>query len=550
MKKIIDTIGKQNLILIFFILCVVLIPCLYATFSLSVTNEGISIIDGIKTMKFILGEKEEENTIIIAGNSHKNIEITISNQEDIKLQYGIYYESEDDLSEIELGYHHNTENLPKGLIGARENKVITIRVENNTDDIKTITFGLIYGLENGGDLIVEENQKFLEQEVNFPLNEANKGSYISYIGNNGCTEEQCLGKNANDPEDKNTGYCGDETEKYKENGWKIAYIRNGITYITTAGAPECLEIESDVPTLLKKLNEIALNYCSIDYAYRGECNEKTSWAMNTNDFYQITGNRLQEELCLDKENPRNCGYQNDIINTGSSYWLSNITKNELLYYQSKPLTFSKKETNLKKGLRPVLKLDNNIIITDGTGTKEDPYKIKNTKVPNYEYTIVYNGNGSTGGDTEDSIHRTNELKKLNKNNFSLSYQINLSEFATFDNSYCEDNGTCHEADIHIDAKQEAKFLGWSINPEDKKPQFQDEQEVINLSPSSNEIIVNLYAIWEYTALKLPEIQEREGYEILGWYTDKTAGEKVGNPGEDYTETRKITLYARWQKKSS
>lgn len=548
-KKIVESIGKENLILISFILCVVIISGLYTTFSLSTVSEGISIVDGVKTMKFILGEKEE-NTITIASGSRKNIAVTVTNNDEIPLKYGIYYETSDALEDVELGYQHSTENLPNGTINSKETKVVTIQVENNSSELKTITFGLVYGLEKGGDLIIEENQKFLEQKLNFPLNEVEKGSYVEYKGNNGCTEEQCIGNNANDPENQTGGYCGNNTEKYKDTGWRIAYTRNDTAYITAAGAPECIKQEEKIESLSKALNETALNYCNIDYAYHGVCNEKTAWSINTNDFHQITNKKLHEVLCLEKENKKECGYQNNLIDIGSTYWLINMKNNSLLYYQPNPMHFENKELTNEKGIRPILKLDSTVIVIGGTGTKDDPYKIKNTSVPNYEYTIVYNGNGATSGDTEDSIHKTNELKKLNKNNFELAYETKLSEFATFDDSYCEENGTCHNASIIPNKEQKAEFLGWSTNKDDKEAKYSDEQEVINLSTSSSEIIINLYAIWKYSALELPSIQEREGYDILGWYTEKTGGEKVGNPGDEYTNTNKITLYARWQKKSS
>ena len=545
-KKKIEAIGKRNLILIMFIICVILISSLYTTFSLSTVSEELSIIDGTKTLKFVLGNEKEENTIILAGGSSKNIAITVSNKEELKLKYGIYYSSNDDLSNVDLGYHHSTEYLPTGEIEPKQDYIVTIRVENNSNELKTITFGLAYGLETGGELSLEENQQFLTQKMNFPLNEVEKGSYVTYTGSNGCTEEQCIGTNANDFDNTN-GYCGIETDHFKEKGWRVAYIKKRSAHLISAGAPECIsEEEKTKEEFLKALKENAINYCNIDLAYNGICNENTAWMINTEDYYSITSKKLDQDLCLDKENSKECGIETDLINIGSNYWINNLTNNQVFFYQSTPI-FSTKESKLANGLRPILKLADSVIVTKGDGTKENPYQIENTKVANYEYKIIYNGNGATEGDTKDSVHKTNVLQKLNKNNFTLTYKIKQEEFATFDDSYCEDNGTCHPSSVNIELNKQAKFLGWSKDSTATEATYKDEQEVVNLSTSSNDVIINLYAIWEYDAFKLPNIQEREGYEILGWYTEKEGGEKIGNPNDGYTNTGKITLYARWQK---
>ena len=49
-----------------------------------------------------------------------NIAITISNKEEVDLQYGIYYVTLNDLKDVEIGYHHTTEHLPKGIIKSKE----------------------------------------------------------------------------------------------------------------------------------------------------------------------------------------------------------------------------------------------------------------------------------------------------------------------------------------------------------------------------------------------------------------------------------------------
>ena len=549
--QFIESVGKRNFILVFFILCVVLITSLYATFSLTTFNEGVGLIDGVKTLKFVLGSDSMDRSVMIVGGGTKNIAITVSNHENIPLKYGIFYSSSDNLDDVVIGYHHLSEYLPNGVIEPLHDYIITIQVENNSPDMKTISFGLVFGLESGGDLIIGESQHFLSKKMNFPLSEVPVGSYVLYSGSNGCSEGSCSGVNANAVMEADiNGYCGDVKDVFLNSGWRVAYSKRNSAYLISAGATSCVEKKEDTVDYLKLFNENAIQYCSIDYAYRGICDETSSWAMNIDDFYHITGSYIDEDECLEQENRSECGHSNDLIDIGGNYWLSSMISKSFLYYQNYPMRYVYSASNSSKGVRPVLRLASSVVVIDGDGTKKNPYKIKNTKVADYTYKIVYNGNGASSGDTPDSNHKTNILQKLNKNGFSLSYQLKLSEIGHFDDSYCDDDGRCHESSILDVENREAKFLGWSLFADAKEATYLDEAEVINLSSSSNEVIVNLYAVWDYMIYTLPKIQERDGYEIIGWYTEKDGGEKIGNPGDTFDFSKVENFYARWAKKTS
>ena len=546
--KIDQKIGRRNVILVLFIVSVLLISGLYSTFSLATFSEGVSVIDGVKTLKFVLGYDSDDYSVMIAPNSSKNIAITVSNYEDVTLKYGIYYSSNDDLIDVDLGYRHSSEYLPIGLIEAGKDYIVTLQIDNHSEDMKTISFGVVYGFESGGDFVLGDGQHFLEQKWNFSLNEVSRGSYVDYSGSNGCTSEQCKGMNANDTDEVHQGYCGDDKTYFYNDGWRVAYTRGGSVYLISAGAPQCLAQDSDVSLeeFSKKIDEEALKYCNIDYAYGGVCNSACAWALNQTDFYYVTNNKLNHDFCFEKERDKNCGYSNGIMDVGSYYWVSSSIDNQMLYYYPDSFYYTIAANTASKGIRPVLKLADTIVVTGGKGTKDEPYKIKNTVVANYEYTVVYNGNGASSGDVDDSIHMTNVKRKLNKNAFVLTYKLDLSELAMFDDSYCNDDGTCFDVSVQENETKDAKFLGWSTNKDDKEAMFVDEQDVVNLSVSSDEVVVNLYAIWKLDLNVLPKIQKRDGYKILGWYTSKEGGEKVGDPGDEYFGD-KIQLYAHWEK---
>ena len=60
------------------------------------------------------------------------------------------------------------------------------------------------------------------------LSEVEPGSYVKYIGNNGCGNTNCDGTNTSN------GYCYDSNYKYNASGWRIAYIDSGSVYITVS----------------------------------------------------------------------------------------------------------------------------------------------------------------------------------------------------------------------------------------------------------------------------------------------------------------------------
>ena len=429
MKKILnriycleEKIGKQNFILLGLIIVFIIITGLYQTFSLFTSSEGISLLDGIKTFKFILGADNVENSVTITAGDSKNIAITVSNNDKIKLQYGVYYTSSDELTNVELGYKHDTDYLPNGLIDPSNDYVVTIQIDNNSSIDITVSFGIIYGLETGGDLTLAEGQQWLEQKWNFPLNEVEVGSYVKYIGNNGCAEESCRGQNANYVDDTDMGYCNNSSYKYIVNGWRVEYINGNYPYLISAGSPECLctssagnayggdycdtyETTEGVPQHLANLSNAASKYCNVAYSFNELCNSDSAWNMNELDFKKITGNDLV--YCHTKRNMKECGYENTLIDNRGLYWYSYLDTSLAAYiyywhpYDSRVTSYT---SIYSWGVRPVLKLHPNIIVKSGSGTYEDPYTIDN---PNTIKDLTSNmNNGVNHGASWDQENGT------------------------------------------------------------------------------------------------------------------------------------------------
>ena len=72
------------------------------------------------------------------------------------------------------------------------------------------------------------------------LNTVSVGSYVKYMGNNGCDGNHCAGDNANYVSDDDMGYCGNSYYGFIVNGWRVAYIKDNSAYLVSAGAPECV----------------------------------------------------------------------------------------------------------------------------------------------------------------------------------------------------------------------------------------------------------------------------------------------------------------------
>lgn len=241
------------------------------------------------------------------------------------------------------------------------------------------------------------------------LSSVEPGSYVDYRGNNDCPSEHCDGTNANYESDAMMGYCVDSEHDFAVNGWRVAYINANTAYLISAGAPECMCTNSDGSTgdnfcssysvgeedmHIINLNARALKYCNVEYAYNGQCNSDSAWAMDNSDFWIIAGRRSSSvfEKCINISNT-SCGLNNNLIDNGGNYWFAYTKKNiSSDYYGSQHIDYTNYMWEDKKvqeygtwwyreysalGVRPVLRLSTDVFVVGGTGTYDDPYRISN-----------------------------------------------------------------------------------------------------------------------------------------------------------------------------
>ena len=188
------------------------------------------------------------------------------------------------------------------------------------------------------------------------------------------------------------GYCNVSSNKFFVNGWRIGYTENGSAYLVSAGAPECMctnsdgsysnstcssyETTSGTPLHLANLNNQALKYCNTEYAYGGICNSTTAWSINPKDFENITGSNFID--CNGIQSAE-CGYNNDLIDNGSFYWFNynHGTPTSIALWHGDNIrrmtwTFGSMSS---LGLRPVMRMDSDVMVVGGSGTYTDPYQI-------------------------------------------------------------------------------------------------------------------------------------------------------------------------------
>lgn len=122
-----------------------------------------------------------------------------------------------------------------------------------------------------------------------------------------------------------------------------------------------------------------------------------------------------------------------------------------------------------------------------------------------EYTVHYDGNGGTGT-MLDSYYKVGEAKALHPNGFRFVSKI------TYNNG-----GTSCSVETNLDnTNVYATFAGWSTE-KGGAVMYADKQVVMNLVKSAD--TVNLYAVWDYGSIVLPNATSVDGgKKLAGWKT--------------------------------
>ena len=244
------------------------------------------------------------------------------------------------------------------------------------------------------------------------LSEMSVGSYVDYTATGGnigskkvtCSsgDISCTGIIANSSNDGTYGYCKDEKYKYTTKGYRIAYTKQNDSsekqaFLVSASSLECINNIENADTK-------AIKYCNLNYVdgdcscqdndNNGVCDSASSdvWSINDNDFYAITkeisgvgrkltnfSSKLDAVNCDNTFSSKECGYNNDILDNGGYYYFNAKSNNNSIYWDPAVRSINTKESG-SLGLRPVIKMSSNVVVTGGDGTINSPYTISNNDI--------------------------------------------------------------------------------------------------------------------------------------------------------------------------
>ena len=141
------------------------------------------------------------------------------------------------------------------------------------------------------------------------------------------------------------------------------------------------------------------------------------------------------------------------------------------------------------------------------------------------YTVAYDGNGNTLGNTASQNATYDVYFNLTTNGFVRTHTV----------TYKYQDGRADTQDTAT-----AAFNGWTCGGNT----YVDGQEVVNLT-STADATVTLTANWTYGSVILPA-PTRTGYTFKGWYAEEACTTKVGDGDESYTTGADVVLYAKWE----
>ena len=194
----------------------------------------------------------------------------------------------------------------------------------------------------------------------------------------------------------------------------------------------------------------------------------------------------------------------------------------------------------------------NYIEKPKTGYKVEPSRVENLPLTITEdeetnvikvyydankYTVEYDGNGATGGETETSSHTYDVSKALTKNGYTRIHTV------TYNNNY-KVNGVAVESPESTSKIATCTFKNWNTKSDGTGKAYNDEESVVNLLSNEGEVL-RLYVIWNYESIDYKP-EAREGYTFTGWYKEPECINQVTNAEDtELTIKENITLYAKW-----
>ena len=249
--------------------------------------------------------------------------------------------------------------------------------------------------DSGNVLGIKANSSYIGKYVTYVPNNSSwniQKDSISVINETGfniynnTTKKATLGSLKNESITCNSDY------KNNYDGFRIMNVDlDGTITLIHAGTPECYHMDSKTDdSEILRVNSTAKNVgannawdkygnttlaTSVHYMNENDYNTILKNQNDNSNFYLV--NEDSEKSTCYEINSLSCGNTNELIQTNSSYFIaSDISKNkEGLYVFEPENKYISSKDNITSGLRPVIRLKNNVKLGIGDGSIETPYQL-------------------------------------------------------------------------------------------------------------------------------------------------------------------------------
>ena len=227
------------LVFILIMIIVVSISASYAIFSNTKEEHGkLNIVAG--TLDYKIENKNLKNDQITVNSNDKiTTTLKITSLNTISSKYELYYQIENNIKDVKIGYASNTKDNVKGTIEANETKEIKIIIQNNSNQNVKVTFKVHGGLVN----LEYDDIK----EYGLALKEIKSGDVIlawTYVGNK---VKPSHFPNKSDGYEVESVKCNGKETSFDNYNWKLTIPDTSEEEIT------CEFVFRDTQTLANKI---------------------------------------------------------------------------------------------------------------------------------------------------------------------------------------------------------------------------------------------------------------------------------------------------------
>ena len=232
---------KKYYVLIFILIMIIVvsISASYAIFSNTKEEHGkLNIVAGTLDYK-IENKNLKNNQITVNANDKITTTLKITSLNTISSKYELYYQIENNIKDVKIGYASNTKDNVKGTIEANETKEIKIIIQNNSNQNVKVTFKVHGGLVN---LEYDDIKKY-----GLALKEIKSGDVIlawTYVGNKAKPSHF---PNKSDGYEVESVQCNGKEAKFDNYNWSLSLPNTNEEEIT------CEFVFRDSQTLANKI---------------------------------------------------------------------------------------------------------------------------------------------------------------------------------------------------------------------------------------------------------------------------------------------------------